>query len=38
MDPTKEKTKGEEEQRKNKIRITLSCQNLRSVEKGYRSH
>lgn len=34
MDPTKEKTKGEEEQRKNRIRITLTCQNLGSVEKG----
>jgi len=33
MDPTKEKTKGEEEQRKNRIRITLTCQNLKSVEK-----
>lgn len=36
MDPTKEKTKGEEEQRKNRIRITLTCQNLKSVEKGTR--
>ena len=33
MDPTKEKTKGEEEQVKNKIRIILTCRNLRSIER-----
>lgn len=34
MDPTKEKKGEEVEQRKNRIRITLTCQNLKSVEKG----
>ena len=33
MDPTKEKKGEEVEQRKNRIRITLTCQNLKSVEK-----
>jgi len=34
MEPTKDKIKGEEEQKKNKVRITLTCQNLKNVEKG----
>ncbi len=30
----KDKTKGIEEVKKNKVRITLTCRNLKSVEKG----
>lgn len=30
----KDKTKGVEEVKKNKVRITLTCSNLKSVEKG----
>ena len=30
----KDKTKGQEEVQKNKVRITLTCRNLRSVENG----
>ena len=30
----KDKTKGEEEQRKTRVRLTLTCKNLESVEKG----
>ncbi len=30
----KDKTKGQEEVQKNKVRITLTCRNLKSVENG----
>lgn len=30
----KDKTKGVEEVKKSKVRITLTCRNLKSVEKG----
>ena len=30
----KDKTKGVEEVKKNKVRITLTCRNMKSVEKG----
>ena len=30
----KDKTKGVEEVKKNKVRITLTCRNLKSVENG----
>lgn len=30
----KDKTKGEEEQKKTRVRLTLTCKNLESVEKG----
>ena len=30
----KEKTKGEEDTRKNKVRITLTCKNVKNVERG----
>ena len=31
----KEKTKGEEDTRKNKVRITLTCKNVKNVERGF---
>lgn len=31
---TKDKAKGEEDTRKNKVRITLTCKNVRNVERG----
>ena len=31
---TKEKAKGEEDTRKNKVRITLTCKNVKNVERG----
>ena len=31
---TKDKTKGVEEVKKNKVRITLTCRNLKNVERG----
>jgi hypothetical protein len=30
----KDKTKGVEEVKKNKVRITLTCRNMKSIEKG----
>ena len=30
----KEKTKGEEDTKKNKVRITLICKNVKNVERG----
>ena len=32
---TKDKAKGEEDTRKNKVRITLTCKNVKNVERGY---
>jgi len=31
---TKDKAKGEEDTRKNKVRITLTCKNVKNVERG----
>lgn len=33
MDTNKEKTKGEDDQKKTKVRITLTCKNVKNVEK-----
>ncbi len=35
MDAKTDKTKGIEETRKNKVRITLTCRNVKNVERGY---
>ena len=34
MDKTTDKTKGVEETRKNRVRITLTCRNVKNVERG----